>query len=110
MVSDHEPARVDQKLAPELGQEKAELGAGDSSPPADGSPSVDDKELFRLNRQSGPESVQDYTGLGADDSPPSADKEEFFGGVTQDGANDGAVSLGEIRALKAPDDKRGRNG
>ena len=96
VVSDHEPARVDQKLAPELVQEKARLGAGDSSPAADGSPSVDDEEPLRAFSQD------------ASRQPDVAKQGSTLGRCHQ--ANDGAVSLGEIRALKATDDKRGRNG
>ena len=45
------------------------------------------------------------TGLRAGISSPSVDDDEFFGGVSQD-----VASLGEIRAHKALEDKRGRNG
>ena len=45
------------------------------------------------------------TGLRAGISSPSVDDDEFFGGASQD-----VASLGEIRAHKALEDKRGRNG
>ena len=96
MVSDHEPARLDQNLAPELVQEKAGHLVGDSSPAADGSTSVDDEEPLRA------------FGQDASRQPDVAKQGSTLGRCHQ--ANDGVVSLGEIRALKATDDKRGRNG